>query len=41
MAMEDAGYEPDLIRRVLQCARDAMDFATPEEAERKYVDSSC
>ena len=38
MAMEDAGYKKEDIHKVLHCARNAMDFATPEEAEKKWID---
>lgn len=38
MAMEDAGYKKEDIHEVLHCARNAMDFATPEEAEKKWID---
>ena len=40
MAMEDAGCSKEQISQVLRCARDAMDFATPEEAEQKHSTSN-
>lgn len=40
MAMEDAGCQPELIGKVLRCARDAMDYATPEDAEQKHARSN-
>lgn len=40
IAMEEAGCPPELIREVLHHARNAMDFATPEEAEQKHAHSN-
>ena len=36
MAMEDAGFSPADIDKVLHFARDAMDFVEPEKAEARW-----